>query len=74
MLVQIRGDIGAGGAISATKIKIEDEIQDEVEFTGTIDDISSDSIVISGLTFRITDGLLVLNNQGVVVSVSSLNV
>lgn len=63
MIVEIRGRRQADGSLLATKIKIEDRIEDEVEITGLIEDISDSTITVAGLTFKITKNTVILDNN-----------
>ena len=48
--VEVRADVQADGTLLATRIKFEDEDEDEVEFTGRVESIGAESWTIAGQT------------------------
>ena len=64
-IVEIRADLQNDGTWLATDIKVEDDVRgdDEVEFTGTIDDLSGSSITVNGTTFTVDQHTVVLDNN-----------
>ncbi|HQU70711.1 MAG TPA: DUF5666 domain-containing protein [Calditrichia bacterium] len=73
MIVEIRGDI-RGGEIFASRVKIEDFFQDEVEIRGLIESLSSDSIVVRGVTFAVDGQTVVLDHNNQPISYGDLQV
>ncbi len=71
-LVEIRADVLVGGATVATRIKVEDIFDDEVELTGEIENLGSDSLVVSGITFFVDANTQVLDNDENPISFTSL--
>ena len=64
-IVEIRADLQSDGTWLATDIKVEDDVRgdDEVEFTGTIDDLNASSITVNGTTFSVDSNTVVLDNN-----------
>ncbi|MBX2819544.1 MAG: T9SS type A sorting domain-containing protein [Rhodothermaceae bacterium] len=64
-IVEIRGDLQRDGTWLATHIKVEDDVRgdDEVEFTGTIDDLSGSTITVNGTPFTVDQNTVVLDNN-----------
>ncbi|NIR63832.1 MAG: hypothetical protein GWN00_02365, partial [Aliifodinibius sp.] len=53
MIVEIRGEIQPDGSIYATRIKVEDFFQDEIEVEGFIDSLGTDHLLVRGITFYV---------------------
>ncbi|RMD97937.1 MAG: hypothetical protein D6814_08550 [Calditrichaeota bacterium] len=62
-LVEIKGVIRDDGLLWATRIKIEDNSNAEVETKGTIDSISETEIVVNGLAFKIDSTTVILDRS-----------
>jgi len=73
-LVEVRADRQADGSLLATKIQIEDEIDDEIELTGEITEISANSLVVAGLKFLVDRNTAVLDNQNNPIKFADLRV
>jgi len=74
LLVQIRADRQAGGTLLATRIKLEDMPNDEVELTGAIENIGDKSIVVLGLKFAVDQNTVILDNNNNPIKFSDLKV
>ncbi|AFH50831.1 Hypothetical protein IALB_3128 [Ignavibacterium album JCM 16511] len=74
MLVEVKGFKRQDGTYYATKIKIEDFVNNEVEVRGTISDLGSSSLTVAGLTFDVDSSTQVFDHQNNPISYSSLQV
>jgi len=72
MVVEVRADVAADGALIATKIKIEDLFEDEVELTGTIESLGPDSLVVTGITFFIDANTVIFNDRDIPIAFAQL--
>ncbi|MFQ5708717.1 MAG: DUF5666 domain-containing protein [bacterium] len=61
--VEIKAEILADGTRLATRIKIEDRDENEIELTGTIEDLGADSVTVSGVTFLVDANTEILDNK-----------
>ena len=73
-IVEIKGRLRKDGNLWAVRIKIEDRNKDEIEFTGTIEKLSADSITVNDLAFFVDSSTNVLGLQGNPISFGELNV
>ncbi len=73
-VVEIRANVQVDGTRIATRIKLEDDRNDEVELTGAIDAIGADSLVVSGMTFFVDGTTLITDGSGNVVQLSALSI
>ncbi|MFQ5649301.1 MAG: DUF5666 domain-containing protein [bacterium] len=71
-LVEVKGILQADGRLLATRIKVEDRIEDEVEITGVIDNLTSSSITVQGQTFGITENTVFFDNDNVQITLNDL--
>jgi len=62
-LVEVRADRRADGSLLATRIKVEDDGNDELEFTGKIEAIDAASLVVLGVKFSVNQNTVVLDNR-----------
>jgi len=75
MLVQIRGEHDGTGVLIATRIKIEDELNDdEVELTGVVTAVQESSIVISGVEFQVDSNTEILDQENTPIELSDVRV
>ncbi|MCB0259861.1 MAG: T9SS type A sorting domain-containing protein [Calditrichaeota bacterium] len=72
MIVEIRGLRQPDSSLYATRIKVEDYFQDEVEVTGTIDSLGTDFLVVASLHFNVDAGTMVLDHQNLPIAFSDL--
>ncbi len=72
MLVEVKGFKRQDGTYYATKVKIEDFINNEVEVRGTISEINSNSVTVAGVTFDVDNSTQVFDHQNNPISYSSL--
>lgn len=76
LIVEIRGIVQQDGKFVATRIKIKDRIEDEVEVTGVIEQITETSeettITVLGRTFVLTDNTVILDENDTVINLSML--
>ncbi|MFQ5570328.1 MAG: DUF5666 domain-containing protein, partial [Rhodothermales bacterium] len=63
MIVEVEGDVQPDGTVVARKIKIEDQDEDEVEVTGTIEEIGADHLVVAGITFFVDENTIILDDD-----------
>lgn len=73
-IVEVRGELLPDGRLLATKIKIEDSIEDEVEITGKIDSLSENSITVLDRTFGVTENTVVFDDNNDLISFNELSV
>lgn len=73
-IVEVKADIQFDGTFLATRIKIEDSFEDEVELTGTIDTVSGPTLVIAGLTFSTDAATEIIDDQNNPLTLSALHV
>lgn len=52
MRVEVRADAKVDGSLYATRIKIEDFLQDEIELKGVITAIGNDNLTVAGIVFQ----------------------
>lgn len=76
MRVEVKAIKRSDGSLLATRVKIEDNFhfEDEIEFTAQIEDINGSSITVSGLTFKTDSNTVVLDNNRLPISFSSLQI
>lgn len=74
MLVEVKGFKKQDGSYYATRVKIEDFINNEVEIRGTISELSSSSIAVGGVIFSVDNSTQVFDHQNNPISYSSLQV
>lgn len=60
------------GSFLAVRIKVEDRFEDEVEVKGTIQALTTTSITVAGITFKVTENTVVLDNSKNPIPFSSL--
>jgi len=64
MLVQIRGETNGMGVLVATRIKVEDEFEDdEVQLRGIVTAVVEESIVVAGLEFVVDDNTVIVDEE-----------
>ncbi|KAA3613166.1 MAG: T9SS C-terminal target domain-containing protein [Calditrichaeota bacterium] len=73
-LVEIKGYFRSDGNLWAVRIKVEDRNRDEIEFTGFIEFLSTDSITVNEYSFFVDSNTVVLDLQGNPISYDSLSV
>lgn len=61
--VEVRAKRRADGSLLATKIKLEDDDNDELEFTGKIESLEAAALVVRGVKFSINQHTLVLDQR-----------
>ncbi len=71
-IVEIRALIQQDGSFLATRIKVEDGNDDEVEFTGHIEELGAERIVVDGVEFLVSGATEILDNDNNLVSLSDL--
>ncbi len=62
-IVEVRANRRADGTLLATRVKIEDAPNDEVEVTGKIESLESNALVVLGLKFMVDANTVVLDNN-----------
>ncbi len=72
LIVEVRGVLQADGSLLATRIKLEDRIEDEIEITGSIEQVSDLAITVLGKIFGLTENTVVLDGNKQVISLSEL--
>lgn len=73
-IVEIKGTYSSSGQLLAVKIKLEDKIEDEVEITGVIDELTNDAITVFGRVFNITENTVVFDDKNNLAAFSDLAV
>jgi len=73
-LVEVRADRRADGSLLATRIKIEDDGNDKIEFTGKIESIDAASLVVLGIKFSVNQNTVVLDNRNNPIKFADLKV
>lgn len=73
-LVQVRADRQPDGTLLATRIKVEEVEDDEIELTGTISSKGGSSLVVLGLTFNVDLNTVILDDRNNVISFVDLQV
>jgi len=63
LLVEVRAVLQPDGSLLATRVKVEDRIEDEVEVAGRLDQISATEVTVLGLTFQLTENTVVLDEN-----------
>lgn len=72
LLVEVHANVGTDSTLLATRIKVEDNDNDEIELRGFIDARTSRTITVLGVTFTVNDSTIVLDNNDNPISFSSL--
>ncbi|MCL6495253.1 MAG: DUF5666 domain-containing protein [Ignavibacterium sp.] len=72
MLVEVKGIKRQDGSHYASKVKMEDFINNEVEVKGTITELNSSSLTVAGITFDVDSSTKVFDHQNNPISYSSL--
>ncbi len=74
LLVEVHANLGPDSSFVATRIKVEDGSNDEVELYGFIEALTSNSITVLGVTFSVNDSTIVRDNANNLISFSALQV
>lgn len=75
MLVQIRGEHDGTGILIATRIKIEDELDDdEVQLTGVVTAVQESAVVVSGVEFQVDDNTVILDEENNPIGLSDVRI
>lgn len=72
IIVEIKAQVLLDGTLIAIRIKVEDNFQDEVEVTSTIETLDSDRLVVAGMTFVVTVGTEILDNASNLIPFTTL--
>lgn len=72
MLVEVKGHKKSDGSYYATRVKMEDFINNEVEVKGTISELDNSFITVSGVTFEVDNLTQVFDHLNNPISYSSL--
>lgn len=72
MLVEVKGIKRQDGSHYASRVKMEDFINNEVEVKGTITELNSSSLTVAGITFDVDSSTKVFDHQNNPISYSSL--
>jgi len=73
-LVEVRAGRRADGSLLATRIKVEDLPDDEVELTGAIEALTRNTLVVLGKTFSVGPNTVVLDNNNLAIKFADLKV
>lgn len=74
LLVEVHANLGSDSSFVATRIKVEDDSNDEVELYGFIEALTPNSITVLGVTFSVNDSTLVRDDLNNLISFSALQV
>ena len=74
LLVEVHANISTDSSFLATRIKVEDNDNDEVELRGFIDALTSNTITVLGVKFSVNDSTIVRDNLNNIISFSALQV
>ena len=72
MTVEIRADVSPDGVRHATKIQIEDAVEDEVEVKAAIDAVGDGLVVLLGRAFVVDAATVVRDRDGAAIDLSAL--
>ncbi|RMF66411.1 MAG: T9SS C-terminal target domain-containing protein, partial [Calditrichaeota bacterium] len=72
LLIEVSGIVQSNGDILATRIKIQDRIEDEVEVVGVIEQVDASAITVLGRTFGITQNTIVTDENENIIDLSRL--
>ena len=72
--VEVRAIRRPDSTLLATRVKLRNNQQDEIEFTAPIDTIFNSSLVVGGITFDTNENTEILNDNNLPISFSDLSV
>ncbi len=72
--VEVHGVYGADGALTATRVELEDFDDDELEVTGLIEALSDSSLTVAARQFGVTGATVVLDDNRLPIPFSALTV
>jgi len=72
MFVEIKAVIQQDGSFWAKKIEIEDDNDHDFEFTGIIDSVGTDNIIVSGFTVAVDSNTLITGDDHQILTFSDL--
>ena len=70
--VEVKGFKRTDGSYYASRIQIEDFVQNEIEIKGNIIEITSDYLIVHGLTFTVDNNTVVMDHSNNIIPYSSL--
>lgn len=73
-IVQIRADVLEQQIFLATKIKIQDFFEDQLEVMGVIEELGQESLTVAGFEFLVTSETEVLDDDGNLIDFTELQV
>ena len=74
LTVEVRANRLSNNTLVATRIKIEDEPEHEIELKGFIEALTDNSLTVRGKTFLVDDATQIINDNGSPASFSALRV
>ncbi len=74
MFVEVKGVKNPDNSYYASRIKIEDFVQNEIEITGNITELNSESFVVNGITFTVDSTTQVFDHMNNPIEYSDLTV
>lgn len=72
MRVEVKARLLTDGSLLATRIKVEDEYENEIEITGAIDTLYSNVIIVSGFEFWTDSNTVILDHHRNVITFNDL--
>ncbi len=73
-VVEVKAIREASGRFVATLIEVDDSFEDEIELTGSIDEIGADWLIVSGLTFLVDAATEIVDEEENVIAFGALTV
>ncbi len=74
MLVEVKGIKRQDGSYYASRVKMEDFVNNEVEVRGTISELNTTSLTVAGVTFDVDNSTLVVDHFNNPINFSSLQI
>lgn len=72
--VEVHGQYGADGSLTATRVELDDFGDDELEITGAIEALTDASLTVAARTFAVTPQTVVLDRNRLPIPFASLTV
>ncbi len=72
--VEVRAVQRPGSTLLATRVKLRNNEQNEIEFTAPIDTLFSSSLIVGGITFDTDDNTVILNDNNQPITLDDLQI